>query len=804
MSTSDSGASKGAGERPGLRSEVATLRAELARRDQELARLERDRAVQLDELARGERTLALRESRLIAERRTRELLDAQHSEDAVRHAHREDQLLTELDVSRLELRRVRESVIWQLFLRARASLFGWLGGEGSPSVRRLQATLRWIGRRAGIGPASQLTDGVEQEGPPWAITFAEAERPAVSIVMPVHARPDLTRFALASILAETPFPEYELIIIDDAADPLTAALLRNVQGAKIVRNPENLGYQRSVTAGVALARGEWVVLCNNDIVVRPGWLDAMLECVESRSDVGVVTPKYLFPDGTIAEAGGILWRDGTAANYLRGTHAGSCHAAYRREVDYGSAAALLVRTELWRTLGGYDERFAPMYYEDVDLCFAARAQGWRVMYEPRAEVIHFEGSTAGTDETSSHKRHQATNRPRFVEKWGKLLEADHQDNDLSRWWAAADLADGPCVLVVDHTVPTWDQDAGSLRMRTILHSLRTLGCRVTLLPDNHAPLQPYTRQLEDVGVEVLYDVDVAATLRERGPELDLVILSRPHPAARWLDAIRASAPRARVLYDTVDLHWLREARGAATAAGHEGAVLSPRARAMSELEHALIRATDGTIVVTQVEGERVREHVPEAAIHVLPIGNRIRTRVPAAAKRKGVVFVGSYNHPPNVDAALLLANEIMPRIWRALPDLTVTLVGANPPVALTALASPRITVRGWVEDITPVLDGARALVAPIRYGAGLKGKITQALAEGLPVVTTPIGAEGIDATDGVEMLIGGDPDELAARTVELMRDDVLWRRLSREGRRLMVRSGSSAVVVNRLEEVLFR
>ncbi len=829
------------------RAQAAELRADVAERERELALVLRDLEIRTDELARSERAAALRTARLLADQSTIELLSARLAEQVGDRDRRESELCAALDAARAALdtataaldaargeldaahrvlRRTEGSVSWQLFLRARRRLFDSFGGEHSAPVRGIQAGLRAVGRRmdvrlvsdgtelspiaaepllvrGGVAPMSQLPAGtaacVPQEMP---LVFTEVATPVVSIVMPVHACADLTRGALESILVHTPFPEYEMIIVEDAADPATRILLDAVEGARIVRNRENLGYQRSITAGAARARGEWIVLCNNDIAVRPGWLEAMLECAESRSDVGIVTPKYLSPDGMISEAGAIIWRDATGANYLRGEPAGSCHASYRREVDYGSAAALLVRNEVWQELGGFDKRFEPMYYEDADLCFAARARGWRTIYEPRAEVIHFEGSTAGTDESTGHKRNQTANRPRFAEKWREQLQIEHRENDLSRWWVAADRAAGPRVLVVDHTVPTWDQDAGSVRMREILGSLRALGCRVTLLPDNLAALQPYTRLLENAGIEVLYGVDMDATLRRIGPDLDLVFLSRPQPAARWLDSIRALAPQATVLYDTVDLHWLRHARHAAIAAGRDEPVLSPRAFAMRELEHGLMRATDGTIVVTEAEAARVREDVPGTTVHVLPIGNQIRTTVPPASQRSGIVFVGAYRHPPNVDAALLLATEVMPRLWRELPELVLTIVGADPPPELAALASSRIEVRGWVEDLTLVLDGARALLAPLRYGAGLKGKITQALAEGLPVVTTPTGAEGLDATDGVEVLIGRSVEELAVRTVQVVCDDALWERLSDAGRKLMLASGSPAVMATRLRELL--
>jgi glycosyltransferase involved in cell wall biosynthesis len=369
-------------------------------------------------------------------------------------------------------------------------------------------------------------------------------------------------------------------------------------------------------------------------------------------------------------------------------------------------------------------------------------------------------------------------------------------------WKAANLRRERNVLVIDHMVPTWDQDAGSLRMREILRTLVELGCHVSFLPDNLVQAQPYTRELQRLGVEVLYGVDPRVALRAIGPTLSLAILSRPHVAARWLDVLREYAPDVMTVYDTVDLHWLREARQAAAALGTDELVLSPKALAIRELEHAMIRATDATVVVTETELARVSQDLPGTTLHVLPIGNHIRVTVLPVDARSGILFVGGFVHPPNVDAALLLAQEVMPLVWRELPGVKLTIAGAHPPPQLQQLSSRLIEVPGWVEDLDPLLGSSRALVAPLRYGAGLKGKVTQALAEGLPVVTTPIGAEGLDAVDGEQILIGSGVAELAAQTVTVLTDDSLWQRLSSAGQLLIADRGSPAVMSERLRELL--
>jgi GT2 family glycosyltransferase/glycosyltransferase involved in cell wall biosynthesis len=710
-----------------------------------------------------------------------------------------------LNTATRELERVKTSVTWQLFQRVRARVFALLGGEESRAVAMLQRGLRILGRglpsgaSRGQGLSSFASSPHRRAG---AIRFAPVSEPEVSIVIPLHAHAELTEAALWSIYESTRETSYEVILVDDSEDPPTKALLGRVHGARMITNETNLGYLRSIKRGAEAARGHWLVLCNNDIEVQPGWLLALLDCAKSHPDVAVITPKYIYPDGTLAEAGGVVWRDGTGANYGRGEPPDGCHYEYRREVDYGSAAALMVRADFWREAGGFDERFEPMYYEDTDLCFEAHSRGLRVMYEPRAHVVHVEGATAGVDESAGHKRHQELNRPKFVQKWCEVLETQHLANDRGNLWLAANRHRDQRVLVVDHRVPTWDRDSGGLRMRAMLEALLELGCHVSLLPDNGLAMQPYTRELQRLGVEVLYGShghDLRREVARIAPSLSLTILSRAKVADHWLRFLRDAAPTVPTVFDTVDLHWLREARAAAFG---NGASLAATASAMRELEVRLISAADATLVVTEEERSHVLADVPRASVHVVPNVHLVRAVVEPPARRSGLVFVGGFEHPPNVDAALMLVREVMPLVWRELASASLEIVGADAPAEIEALGSGLVDVRGWVPDLEPVLASARAMVAPLTYGAGLKGKVTQALAYGLPVVTTPIGAEGLDAVDGEHMLIGETPEELADRVVRVLCDDESWHRLSSAGQRLIGERCSPELMRERLSHLL--
>lgn len=708
----------------------------------------------------------------------------------------------ELDIAQRQSAEMRHSITWKAYRRGRTKIFDALGGERSVAVKMIQASVRGVsrlhqlqGHRAG---ATQLPIGP-------GVTLPAFPDPRVSLVIPLYSGAGLTEACLRSISAHTSGTSYEVIVVDDAADAETKALLRRVEGARVLVNRENIGYLRSVNRGAAVARGEWLVLCNNDIEVGEGWLEALMDCVQSWADVGVVTPKYLFPDGSLNEAGGIIWRDGTGMNYGRHDRPERFQYGFRREVDYGSAAALMVRASFWRQSGGFDELFLPMYYEDVDLCFRAREQGLRVVYEPRAQVVHIEGGTAGIDIASGHKRFQEVNRSRFVEKWEARL-ADHARNDVRNARAAANRASGRRVLIADHRVPMWDRDAGSLRMKAMIESFLELGCRVTFLPDDRGHALPYGPAFEADGVEVWHgDVNVHAELAAIGSELSLAVLSRPHTTARWLDLVRGLAPGAAVVYDTVDLHWLREARRATAGAASGTAAdvaYGSRAAALRELERALFRACDATLVVSREEADLVQDDAPGSPVWVVPVVNAVRRGTPGVAGRRGVVFVGGFEHPPNIDAAVRIVKEIMPLVWHRHGPVPVTIVGGSPPKEVLDLASGEVEITGWLPEVEPALDQARAMLAPLSWGAGLKGKVTQALASGLPVVTTSVGAEGLDATDGREILIADTDEALADRVVAALTDDALWVTLSAAGKDRVDELCSPRMMRDRMRELL--
>src|SRR5581483_8640326 len=274
------------------------------------------------------------------------------------------------------------------------------------------------------------------------------------------------------------------------------------------------------------------------------------------------------------------------------------------------------------------------------------------------------------------------------------------------------------------------------------------------------------------------------------PPLDLrALLARVRPDVAWLSfydtaevylpLLRRLAPGARIAIDTVDVHSLREQRAAELSGSAADAAAAGRTRAR---EQAVYGAADALVAVSEDDARALRELAPAVPVSVVSNVHEPLPAGPPLQGRAGVVFVGNFRNTPNVDASLYLCRSIWPAVRAAVPDARLRLVGTARPPAVQALSAPDGEVTGWVPDTAPYLEAARVSVAPLRYGAGVKGKIGEALAHGLPVVTTPVGAEGMELVPGRDVLVGATPGELAEAVVRLHADDALWHRLAAAGR----------------------
>ncbi|REJ54870.1 MAG: glycosyltransferase [Microcystis aeruginosa DA14] len=618
---------------------------------------------------------------------------------------------------------------------------------------------------------------------PRPLEIASSDDPLVSIIIPAYNQFAYTFNCLESLSVNLSSDlAYEIVIVNDAStDDTLEQLATLVKGIKVLTNAENSGFIRSCNYGASQAKGQYLYFLNNDTRILENCLESLLKLIVNNPQVGAVGSKLIYANSKQQEAGGIIWNSADGWNYGRLDSPDEPEYNYVRPVDYCSGASLLVPTELFKQLGGFSQDFIPAYYEDTDLCFAIRELGYQVLYQPQSNVIHYEGITSGTDLSSGIKQYQVINQTKFREKWSKVL-TKHLDNDANNVPKAARRLQGnPTILVIDSYVPLYDRESGCVRLLNILKLLLNLGYSVIFFPDNGYPEQPYTSVLQQLGIEVIYGTAQRYNLEEKLikylPLIDGVWLCRPELCDKYMDLIRLKT-KAPIIYDTIDLHFLRLKR--------QKDYLDPSYQNTSwswetyqKLELNYANQAEATVVVTEDE-KQVLSSLGVKNVWVIP---NIHEEISLSEKvafdqRSGLVFIGSYNHPPNIDAVKWLCLEIMPLVWASRPDITVNLLGSNLKDEVKELASDQVVVTGYVPEVEPYFQKSRVFVAPLRFGAGMKGKIGQSLSLGLPTITTRIGAEGMGLIDHQDVLIADTAEEFAQAVIELYDNRELWQKLA--------------------------
>lgn len=599
------------------------------------------------------------------------------------------------------------------------------------------------------------------------------EKPLVSIVIPAYNQFTYTYYCIKSIAENSGDVAYEVILADDCSNDLTTQIADVVKNLIIARTEQNLLFLRNCNQAAKYAKGKYILFLNNDTQVQKDWLRPLTDLCESDSTIGMTGSKLVYADGTLQEAGGIIWKDGSGWNYGRNDDAMKPEYNYVRDVDYISGAAIMIRRSLWESLGGFDERFVPAYCEDSDLAFMVRKAGYRVVYQPASVVAHYEGKSNGTDLTSGVKKYQIENSIKLKEKW-KDEFAKQYENAQCVFKARERSRDKKVILVIDHYVPQFDKDAGSKTTFQYLKMFVKKGYSVKFIGDNFYQDEPYTSMLQQMGIEVLYGPWYAEHWKEWILEnkkyIDFAYLNRPHITIKYIDFLKENTD-IKCIYYGHDLHFLRLRREYELTGQAEKLQES---KEWMEKELYIMRKADISHYPSYVEEEEIHKIDPD--IKVKAITAYVYEKFQAEAekdftKREGIVFVGGFGHPPNEDAVLWFAHEIYPLVLEKL-DVPFYIVGSKPTEAIKKLASEKIIVKGFVseEELSRMYRDCKLVVVPLRYGAGVKGKVVEALYYGTPMVTTPVGTEGIQGVqDMIE--VAEKAEDFAKAVVELYQDN---------------------------------
>ncbi len=626
--------------------------------------------------------------------------------------------------------------------------------------------------------------------------------PDVSIIIPVFNNISQTMACLHSLADLKPRRSFEIIIADDASTDATPEVISRLPGVVLARSDVNGGFIANCNRAAVEARGRYLVFLNNDTIVLPGWLDELVDTLERDDSIGLVGSKLIFGNGRLQEAGGIVWRDGSAWNYGRDQDPMRPEFSYLRDVDYISGASILLRRELWWEMGGFDPWYDVAYAEDVDLAFRIQASGRRVVLQPWSMVLHFEGATSGTDIRKGVKAYQVSNLRKLRKRWRDRLEGHRPDGvDVMR---ERERGVTKRVLVVDALTPNPDNDAGSVFTVELIRLFQAIGYKVSFWPQDASGFdRTLTPPLQRIGVEAIYSPhyrSLGEYLAEHGELFDVVFIFRHYCASKLIPLVREVAPQARLIFHPADLHFIREAR----ATGIDGCAKPPSIlRLIQAYEIFCAVSSDVTIVHSHYEKDVLALHAPDATVRVFPWIVDPVPLGPGFAARNHIAYLGGYAHPPNVDAVRYFAEAIWPLIRQRNPEMVFKVVGSGVPAEIAALhGRNNIEVVGFVEDLQALFDSIRILVAPIRYGAGLKGKVASALAYGVPVVATSCAAEGMALVDGEQVLVRDDPEQFAEAVLRVYDDETLWQKLSAGGQAFVEEVFSRRRGLDRLREIV--
>jgi O-antigen biosynthesis protein len=599
--------------------------------------------------------------------------------------------------------------------------------------------------------------------------------PTLTFIIVAKNKAHLTLLTIESVqqFAEVP---YELVIVDNGSTDSIPAMLHRIPQAKVIRNQTNVGFGPACVQAADIATGEYLCFLNNDALLTRGAITAALKNFDDDA-VGAVGGKILLSTGKLQEAGSIIWSDGSALGYGRGDDPDLPQYNFRRPVDFCSAVFLITPKEIFRRVGGFSEQFAPAYYEDTDYCMVLWQNGLRVIYEPLAQILHYESASSGGNDLATPM--MAAHQVKFKEKWGSTL-AQHCSPSVENIGSARTSVYAPFlrILYIDDRIPKRTLGSGFPRSNDVVTELAHMG--------HHVVCSTATFPLIGDGYEDLpREVELFDGFRFRQklvdeymPCADIVWVSRPHNLKLLLnDYPSAFASRKFALVYDAEAIFSQRLQGRAALFGEPTVPIHILEPSGLDEEISLARMADAVSVV----GEGDRRIMQDAGIrsaHIVSFSISVTPTASPFLKRDAFLFVGSVHGSdnPNADSIRQFCRTHWARIHRA-TGAPLVIAGYGTELLRDEIADDTVQILGMQEDLRPLYDRARVFVVPTRYAAGLPFKAYEAAGFGVPMVVSPLIARQMRWNDGNEYLATSDLNQMADHCVRLYSDEKLWDRL---------------------------
>lgn len=604
---------------------------------------------------------------------------------------------------------------------------------------------------------------------------SEIHVPIVSIVIVGWRDAPLLVRCLTSLAENRPTVPYEvLVVLNEPSAPLVSSVRQGFPDVRTWSFSTNLGFGGAVNFGAENALGEFVVLLNDDCVVHRDWLEPLVDTARRRGSCGAVGSTFLHPDGTLQEAGSVLWNDGSSRAVGDGESGTGIGYRFERRVDYCSGGSLLVRRDAWLAVGGLDDRYYPAYYEDVDLSLRLDAAGWETWYQPASCVTH----SRSTSTNHGFRNYlMLANREVFRDRWASELVDRCGPGELEQAMWRARGRPGR-VLVIDDMVPAPSLGSGFGRM---FDCLLALASDTTLAVDFH-PRQFGEQTAAQAAILSQYGVrivtDLQAHLDTDGVDVDVVLMSRPHNYEIFEQLLDRMLTHVPVVYDAEAVYYRRAEMQAALAKDPtERAELERAASRMRELEERLFARADQVVCISDDEARLAAEHAPGPVTVVEAWLTGAQPTPSGFRPRRDIGFVAGWaagKGSPNADGLLWFAREVLPIVRAKMPWCRLLVTGASPPQDVSWLHGESVVFLGGVADLHAFYDQIRVAISPVRFGAGVKLKSIEALQSGVPLVATVEGAAGLDPGLIGAFFASDDPETFARCLISLLTDETAW------------------------------
>lgn len=638
-----------------------------------------------------------------------------------------------------------------------------------PYRRQAKPALDW---RAALGRVAALAanDAADGDTECQFLQLAVPEEPAATVCLEAGGSPDQVCAEISALQQMGVDRDADLVLIDDGQLPemaLLPGLIGNLGHVRLA-GPHRLLAGRHQAA--LAARGALVVFLAGGVRMSERWLDHVRETFRQQSRAAIVGTRVIRDDGCLHHLGLNADKQGNLHDVHQSDDPDAVDHRVMQEVGAVGDYAFAVRSDVFRQVGGFDLALGTTGAAVVDLCARVRAAGWSVICQPSA-VAHLSDLGRKSNDRITAPAVAPGSQP--PPPWQLWVEQARPGPGVF----AVPVAVGRA-LVIDTSTPRPDQDAGSIATREQMLVLRRLGYHVTFAAIDERPGEDtYRAALERAGIHTIGRTDYASVtdyLDDAGRKLDLIVIHRYHNLQLFSAQIADLAPKARIVFIPCDLHYLREQRRMALGGDVDDTLIEE----LRQQELACLRRSDATILPSDIELALASIEIDRQKLHLLRWIGRPHPPTRPFAERTGLCFLANFEHSPNEDGLLWFVQEILPLLTSRLPDVVLHVAGSCMSARVTALASPQVVIHGWVADLAPLFESVRVAIAPIRYGAGFKGKVATSLLHGVPVVATTIALEGMGllAEDGV--LCADTPEGFADEVVRLYGDAELWARLS--------------------------